>query len=147
LSRKRTGVHNPNVRAFLATLEICGSVTKACRVADVSRRYVYDLRNEHPSFAAEWDAAMELALDAAEDEAMRRATEGVERFVISRGEVVKHPVTGEPLTEHLYSDTLLLATLRARRPGRWKEKSNVEFSGSVTLEQLVRGSMGAEKAG
>ena len=66
---------------------------------------------------------METGLDALEDEAMRRAKDGVARFVVSGGKVVMHPETGEPLTKRVFSDTLAMFLLKARRPERYRKRS------------------------
>ena len=71
---------------------------------------------------------METGLDALEDEAMGRAKEGCARFVVSGGKVVMHPETGEPLTERVFSDTLAMFLLKARRPDRYRERSSVDLT-------------------
>jgi hypothetical protein len=62
---------------FLNALADTGSVTAAVAVAGTSRRRVYQLRKSDPEFAAAWDESEEIAADRLEDEARRRAVEGV----------------------------------------------------------------------
>lgn len=116
--------------AFLDALSAGASVTKAAAAAGVGRSTAYDWRNADPGFASAWDAAWEAGADAAEDEAWRRAVDGVERPVHYRGERVD--------TVREYSDRLLELTLKARRPERWSDRVQVaSVSVSMTPEQLA----------
>ena len=127
-----TGPDGPNARAFLEALKGTANVTRAAELADISRTWLYDMRATHPDFAKAWDAAMELGLDALEDECMRRAKEGTRKYVTSMGKVVMDPEdVSKPLVEHVYSDTLAQFILKGRRPERYKDRT--ETSGSVAL--------------
>ena len=123
--------------AFLAALADTANVSASAKAADLGRSTAYDLRRDDPDFAAAWDAAMETGLDALEDEAMRRAKDGVSRFVVSGGKVVMHPETGEPLKEHVFSDALTMFLLRARRPERYKERSAVDLTVAGDLASRI----------
>jgi hypothetical protein len=98
-----------------------GSVTAAVAVAGTSRSRVYELRRSDPGFAAAWDEAEEIAADRLEDEARRRAVEGVPEPLVSGGRIVRDD-DGQPIAIRRYSDPLLLALLRAHRPPR-RERS------------------------
>ena len=67
---------------------------------------------------------MAQATDILEREARRRAVEGVVHYV--RGP------DGELLEERRYSDSLLLALLKAHRPGHFREDG---MEGRLTLEE------------
>jgi hypothetical protein len=82
-------------QAFLIALERTGSITQAAEAAGVGRWACYDNRRRDPVFAAEWDKAVDLAADALEDEARKRAFAG--------------------------SDVLLMFMLKGLRPQRWRE--------------------------
>src|SRR5688500_10125417 len=85
--------------AFFVALETCGSVTEACKAASISRVFVYQCKREDPVFAERWEQALEAGADTLEDEARRRAMQGV-----SKG-----------------SDVLLMFLLKGLRPQRWRE--------------------------
>ena len=93
----------------------------AIAVAGTSRSRVYELRRSDPEFAAAWDDVEEIAADRLEDEARRRAVDGVPEPLVSGGKIVRDD-DGQPIAIRRYSDPLLLALLRAHRPPR-RERS------------------------
>ena len=68
---------------FLEELADTGSVSTAASVAGTSRTRVYELRKADPTFASAWQDAEEIAVDRLEDEARRRALEGVPEPLVS----------------------------------------------------------------
>ena len=83
-------------------------VARAARIVGLSRSRVYELRDEHPAFAQEWDDAIALALARNEEEIHRRAFEGYLRPIYQGGQLVGH--------ERVYSDKLALAMQAAHDP-------------------------------
>ena len=123
-------IRTPDTReAFLAVLAEEGSVTKACKLVGVSRRSIYDWREDDKSFAAEWDKALSLGVNAIEDEAIRRAKEGVEHKVYYKGASVG--------SYQEYSDQLMMFFLRAAKPEKYGNRSEVHLTGAVALESLI----------
>jgi hypothetical protein len=114
--------------AFLEVLARSGNVSLACFAADTDRQNAYQLRDRDLAFRELWDAALEMAADLLEEEAWRRACEGVERYVVSQGKIVMAP-DGKPLIEFHYSDMLLDRLLRAHRPQKFRDNHNI--SGGV----------------
>jgi hypothetical protein len=108
-------------KRFLVALSDTGSVTTAVAVAGTSRTRVYELRKADPAFATAWNESEEIAADRLEDEARRRAIEGVSEPLVSAGKLVRGD-DGQPITVRRYSDHLLLALLKAHRPPR-RERS------------------------
>jgi hypothetical protein len=111
--RKRRISRNPASkpvyqRRMLEALARGMSPTSAANAAGVGRSTAYLWRHEDPEFAAKWDAAVAQGIDRLEDEAHRRAVEGVKRPVYRGGVLV-----GE-MTK--YSDTLLMFLIKRRRP-------------------------------
>jgi hypothetical protein len=101
-------------------------VTAAAEYAGVSRAMVFRWRRDDPEFALRWDEALQMGVDRLEDEAHRRAVHGVVRPVYQGGAKV-----GE-IRE--YSDTLLLAILRGKRPEVYcRPDVNVNIKGKVEL--------------
>lgn len=102
---------------FLHALANTGSVTAAIAGANTSRTRVYELRKTDPAFASAWQEAEEIATDRLEDEARRRAVEGIAEPLVSAGKLVRDN-DGQPILVRRYSDNLLLALLKAHRPPR-----------------------------
>jgi hypothetical protein len=140
LTRARGKPPNPTKRtpervaAFLEALAATGRVTQAAIAAKVGRTAVYAWRKADPKFAAAWDEAEELGVAMLEDEATRRAVEGVTRPLVSGGTIIRGD-DGKPLELREYSDTLLAMLLRAKRPERYRER--VDVGGKVALSFKV----------
>lgn len=125
-SRRPKGTDNnfgpkdkPEVRvAFLAVLAAGGSPTKASGAVGIDRRTAYTWKVKDAEFSEAWDDAVEAGNDGLEDEARRRAVDGIDKPVTVAGEreVVKE-----------YSDTLLTLMLKGRRRAVYSDK--VEHSG------------------
>ena len=110
---------------FLEALREGASVSKAAVFAGLARSTVYRWRSEDEDFARAWDDAYESGTDNLEDEAKRRAFDGVERPVFYKGAVVGHV--------REYSDTLLMQQLNARRPEKYRTNHKVEHTGGVKI--------------
>jgi hypothetical protein len=106
---------------FLQALAETGSVIHAVRVAGTSRTRVYELRTKDPAFAAAWAEAEDISVDRLEDEARRRAVEGVPEPLVSAGKLVRDD-NGQPITIRRYSNTLLIALQKAHRARRERSK-------------------------
>lgn len=102
-------------QAFLEALAQSGNVTEACEQSGLSRASAYRLRRSDEVFAAAWTEAREAGTDALEDEAVRRATQGVEEEVFYGGKPVG--------TQRKYSDALLQFLLKARRPEKFRDRA------------------------
>lgn len=94
---------SPPQERFLTALGEGLSVAGAAKLAGVGRQTVYDWRKRDAAFAAAWDDAIETGTDNLEDEARRRAMST--------------------------SDTLMIFMLKARRPGKYKDRRASELSG------------------
>lgn len=99
---------------FCEYLRAGWSITAAAGKIGVARQSIYALKAKDVAFACAWDDAYESGTDLYEDEAKRRAVEGTDKPVFYRGEKVGH------IRE--YSDTLLIFTLKARRPDKYRER-------------------------
>ena len=160
--------------AFCAALAETCQVGKACRAVGISRQTAYHWRSEMPDFAAAWDSAMRVGVTALEDEAHRRAFEGVDKPLTHQGRFTYlfreakdangNPVideqTGAPkmepvLDEHgnhkvaavrEYSDTLAIFLLKAHDPDKYRENSKVELSGHLATTDMSDDEIRAEIA-
>ena len=120
---KRLKLTKERRERFLLALANTGSVTTAVAVAGTSRTRVYEFRKADPTFAIAWEEAEESAVDRLEleDEARRRAVDGVPEPLVSAGKLVRDD-DGQPISVRRYSDNLLMALLKARRRPR-RERS------------------------
>lgn len=159
--------------AFCAALAETCNVGKACAAVGVSRYTAYKWRKDMSDFAAMWDEAMQAGILALEDEAHRRAFEGVEdplthqgQFTYlwrdkrdEQGEIVLDD-NGSPVREPVldangeqkvaavrkYSDTLAIFLLKAHNPEKYRENSKVELSGHLAIADMSEEEMRAELA-
>lgn len=107
--------------AFLATLAETGNVTRSATAVGASRSVVYEWRMADEEFAKAWDQAVRIAVYGLEDEARRRAEEGVEEPVFHQG--------SQCGTVRKFSDTLLIFLLKAHDP-KYREKTGLELTGA-----------------
>lgn len=127
MSHGRATVPTNTARVFIEALSNCGNITEACRVANVSRDWAYDKRKADPDFAAQWEAALEIAIDSLESEAWRRGRDGYEEFITSKDGLVMGP-DGKPVMQRRYSDALMMRLLQAHRPEKFADRSKVDVS-------------------
>lgn len=98
-------------KQFLDQLALNGNVGQAADLIGCGRQTVYDWRNADPEFKKKWEEAIERAVDRLEQEAWRRAVEGVDEPVYYQGEAVDFKKT--------YSDKLMELMLKAHRPQKY----------------------------
>ncbi len=84
---------------FLAEIILGRSVSAGASACAVSRRSVYSWREADDEFARRWDEAIEQGTDLLEDKAKEQAVDG--------------------------NTTLLIFLLKARRPDKYRERSEV----------------------
>jgi hypothetical protein len=131
------------VKGFLAALRESGNVRLSCEAVKIDRKTAYNLRDADEDFARAWKDALEESADLLEQEARRRAYEGVRRLKFDRGKLITIPLLddegkfvlggdGEPLTtpyvEHEYSDTLLIFLLKGVRPEVYRERGEMKHT-------------------
>jgi hypothetical protein len=121
-------------RTFLALLAEGHAVKYAAEAVRFARSALYERRAEDPEFARDWAAAEDAGTEVLEQEARRRAVEGVvhETPIYYQGDHVGSVV------ETKYSDTLLMFLLKARRPDKYRERQDVHYSGQVNLPVQVQ---------
>jgi hypothetical protein len=100
-------------RAFLEAFKRCASISKAARLAKVNRATHYDWMQDE-DYAKEFESAKPIAAQALEDEAVRRANQGVLKPVYYQGKKVG--------SIREYSDTLLIFLLKGALPDKYKER-------------------------
>lgn len=135
--------------AFCAALAETCNVGKAAAAVGISRYTAYIWRKEDSDFAERWDDALKAGLLMLEDEAHRRAFDGVEEPITHQGQLsyqlehyideegkqqaqVKRDENGQPipLTVKKYSDTLAIFLLKAHAPEKYRENTRMELTGA-----------------
>jgi len=102
---------------FLLALADNPNVTKAAEKINISRVCLYDERKKDDVFAADWEVAVEIGIQALEDEAQRRAFEGT--LKLSKFGAFKE-----------YSDTLAIFLLKAYNPNKFNPPIRNELTGA-----------------
>ena len=116
-------ISHPKKKAFLAAFAEVGTITKAAEMAGINRRSHTNWLNnpkDGPAYAEAFEAAGQQACDRLEQEARRRAIEGVKKPVFQGGKKVG--VVQE------YSDTLLIFLMKGAMPERYKDRVHSEVS-------------------
>lgn len=159
--------------AFCAALAETCRVDKACKAVGISRVSAYKWREAMPDFRAAWDNAVKVGITALEDEAHRRAFEGVAEPVVhqgnftplfeeerdANGEVVlredgspklrpRLDENGEPMVASVrkYSDTLAIFLLKAHAPDKYRERTSVDLNAKVAIDNMSEAEIAAELA-
>jgi hypothetical protein len=108
-------------KEFLLKLEATASITRACKLSKVPRRTVYDWIDADEEFVVALERSKKIAVDALEDEAVRRGHEGTLKPVYHCGKVVGK------IRE--YSDSLLIMLMKGGMPDKYKDRFAGELSG------------------
>lgn len=109
-------------QTFLDEMARTGVIADACRAAQI-RYSTYRRWLQDEEFAEAFEDAKQEAADALESEARRRAIEGV-----TRAKVIGSGDNAMFIEEQQYSDTLLLALLKAHKPDKFADRSKTEIT-------------------
>lgn len=130
----RTNQTRQRARAlFLEELARRGIVSDACKAAGIARPTAYEWRDADAEFAKAWTEALEVAIERAEAEAYRRGVEGWDEPVYGR---VAKDQDGEIGTIRRHSDAMLNLILKANKPDKYRERTDVHHSGAVQIEYV-----------
>ncbi len=116
-------------KVFLSVLAKTGVVAEAARACGYTdTATLQHFRRKDEDFAEAWDHALEAAANILEEEADRRAKDGVLEPVFYRGGVAGYKTH--------YSDALLMFRLRGLKPGMYREnqrggETNINFGIAV----------------
>lgn len=91
-------------RTFLTVLRNTANVRASCEKAGITRARAYQVKDADTAFSAQWDEAVEDAVDSLEEIARQRARKT--------------------------SDVLLIFLLKAHRPGKYREVHRQEITGA-----------------
>jgi hypothetical protein len=109
-------------KAFLDKFCDLANITQAAKAARIGRQTVYDWIENDPDFKKQFKKARKVAVGVLEDEAVRRAVEGIDKPIFYKGKRVKAKVKE-------YSDTLLIVLLKANAPKKYKDRVQAEHTG------------------
>jgi hypothetical protein len=123
--------------AFLTVFADTCSVTKAAAAIGVARQTVYEWRDNDVEFAAAWQRAERLGVEAMKDETKRRAFEGVNEPVFYQG--------AECGAVRKYSDTLAMFLIKAHDP-TYRDSSKLELAGQLSVTNMTDAEIQAELA-
>lgn len=112
-------------RAFLAAFAHTGRIRRAAESSQVNWRNHYNWLAADAAYVEAFAEATRMAGDFLEDEAIRRAMEGVLKPIFYKGEHVDN--------ETVYSDTLLIAALKGAKPEKYRENAHLKVEGDITL--------------
>lgn len=110
-------------KKFINLLSKYGNKTVACKGVDISYPTFKKYYESDLDFREKVDLALEQAGDELEQEAYRRAVKGVSEPVYQNGQYVGDKIT--------YSDRLLTMLLKASKPDKYSEKTNVTHTGQI----------------
>lgn len=110
---------------FLVAYSKRGNKAAACKASGISYTTVNNWIRSSPEFAFAFDEAKQIAVEGLENEAWRRAQDGVKRTkgVYYEGELVGKEVHTD------YSDTLMIFLLKALAPSKYREVVRNELTG------------------
>lgn len=112
-------------KKFIRRLAETGNVSAACKSAKTTRQNAYYARDHDELFNTAWQEALEMATEALELEARRRAEKGVLEPVFHQGARVG--------AIRKYSDTLMIFLLKAHKPETYRDNQRIEHAGEQKL--------------
>lgn len=114
---------------FLDTLRKTVNVTLAAQSVGISSGTAYRHKKEDILFSERWDEALQEGIDLLEHRAHERAFQGVDEPVFHKGDIVGHVTK--------YSDGLTMFLLKAHRPDKYRERSQVDQNVSGGMQFTV----------
>lgn len=122
-------IQHPKKRAFLIAYSVKGTILAASKQAEIDRTMHYDWMKSDPQYAAAFAEAYAQCGDVLEDEAWRRAVDGVPKGIYRKGFLVG--------TEQEFSDTMLIFKLKGHKPEKYKDRIQQEHNVQVDLKDII----------
>ena len=116
LLNNRNNVSGHVWEAFLIKLAETGHVADSCRAVGLNRITAYGRKRDDADFRDRWEVAHQIGMSTLEDEAKRRAYEGVTKGIYYKGDRVDEEI--------VYSDQLLMFLMQGR-DARYKRKQEI----------------------
>ena len=121
----------PAKALFLEVLQKTGNISQSARTVGFHLGTVYRHRTNDEVFREAWEWAERQAADRLEEEARRRAVDGVKKPIMYQGKQVG--------TVKEYSDTLLVKMLEAKKPNEYKDQRAMGGAGVVVVNKINLG--------
>lgn len=118
------------LKAFLRELSKHGTITRAAKVAGVSRNAVLARRKSDPKFARRVDEAIEQSTDELERSLIRSARVGEKKGIYYRGEWVAD--------EYVKSTLAAIFILKARRPDIYCPEARIAANAAQSAAEFAR---------
>ena len=112
--------------AFLEAYITCGMITKSAKAAGVSRKTHYEWMKLDDNYNKAFKEAERIAADMLEEEAVRRARDGVVQGIYHQGK--------EVATKLVYSDLLLMFLLKGNKPSKFKDRVETSQEEPIKIE-------------
>lgn len=123
-------ISHPKKRAVLLAYSETMRIGPACTSAGITPRMHRYWLHDDPDYAQAFQEAKDLAAAVLEDEAVRRAREGVTQTIFHHGAPIG--------TAQVYSDTLLIFLLKGAKPETYREQIKLDVAGTVRLETALQ---------
>ena len=127
--KKRKRKKPPKMDAFLAAYEETGNLSKSCELVEMDDMTHYRWLKKFPSYQRRFAKAQVVASRKLEEEARRRAIEGVDEPVFHDGAVCGY--------KRRYSDTLLIFLMKGLMPERYRERTETQIRSEVYEEKRL----------
>ena len=111
---------------FLAMFAEIGVIKHVGKALGTVRPQHYEWMRTDPTYPERFKQAQEEFADSLKAEATRRGRDGVRKLKFHQGKPIIDPETKQPYFEHEYSDTLLLAQLKAQCPDEYAERKQIK---------------------
>lgn len=119
-------IRKRKMNQFLKAYSELGVLSKAAEVAGIKLRQHYYWLQAFPEYAEEFEEAAQKALGRLEEEAIRRAVDGVEKPVFYKGQKVG--------TTKDYSDTLLMFMLKGMSPEKYRDRYEPAQNNTINIQ-------------
>ena len=123
MARNFSEITQANKRSFLNRYAETGRLDRAADLASCSVYSHYHWIKDDPEYAAAFAEARAMVADRLEDEAVRRARDGIDKPIYYKGLRVD--------TIRDYSDSLLMFLLKGRRPEVYRDNVDITSGGQV----------------
>ena len=114
-----------NQRTFLAAFSEVGTIVRAAESSGIARANHYKWLTD-PVYRRAFEHAKREAADSLEAEARRRAVDGIKKPIFYKGEICGW--------ETLYSDSLMVTSLKGNDPEKFAERTKTDFRASTTYD-------------
>lgn len=143
MAKKNQDNFNKNQRIkkakFIAAYAKCGIIGRAAEIVGIYRMTPDAWAKKDKAFAQSMAEAYEDAMDVLEEEARRRAVDGLRKMKFHQGVAIIDPETNQPYVEHEYSDNLLMFKLKAGRPEKFRDNVDITSGGKPLPVKIIRG--------